>query len=186
MRIISGIFKGRKLNLPSDKKTRPLKDITKEAIFNIIKHSNKVSTKIDNSFVLDLFSGVGSFGIECISRGAKHVTFVENYHNVLPILKKNLIKIDLKNNYKIIEKNIIDDLNFGEFSKKFDIIFIDPPYKSKCLINILSNIEENKILSKNSLIIFHQHKKENDLVPENFKIIEKKNYGISKIVFGNF
>ena len=104
MRIISGIFKGRKLNLPSDKKTRPLKDITKEAIFNIIKHSNKVSTKIVNSFVLDLFSGVGSFGIECISRGAKHVTFVENYHNVLPILKKNLIKIDLKNNYKIIEK----------------------------------------------------------------------------------
>ena len=55
MRIISGIFKGRKLNLPSDKKTRPLKDITKEAIFNIIKHSNKVSTKIINSFVLDLF-----------------------------------------------------------------------------------------------------------------------------------
>ena len=85
-----------------------------------------------------------------------------------------MIKIDLKNNYKIIEKNIIDDLNFGEFSKKFDIIFIDPPYKSKCLINILSNIEENKILSKNGLIIFHQHKKENDLVPENFKIREKK------------
>ena len=185
MRIISGIFKGRKLNLPSDKKTRPLKDITKEAIFNIIKHSNKVSTKIVNSFVLDLFSGVGSFGIECISRGAKQY-FVENYHNVLPILKKNLIKIDLKNNYKKIKKNIIDDLNFGEFSKKFDIIFIDPPYKSKCLINILSNIEENKILSKNGLIIFHQHKKENDLVPENFKIREKKNYGISKIVFGNF
>jgi len=69
---------------------------------------------------------------------------------------------------------------------KFDIIFIDPPYKSKCLINILSNIEENKILSKNGLIIFHQHKREKDLVPENFKLIEKKNYGISKIVFGNF
>ena len=79
MRIISGNFKGKKILEPKDIKTRPLKDLTKESIFNIINHSNKFNINIKNSIILDLFSGVGSFGIECLSRGAKHVTFVENY-----------------------------------------------------------------------------------------------------------
>ena len=68
MRIISGIFKGKKLIIPKDKHTRPLKDNVKESIFNILEHSNLINYKISNSNVLDLFSGVGSFGLECISR----------------------------------------------------------------------------------------------------------------------
>ena len=85
MRIISGVFKGKKISTPVDIKTRPLKDLTKESIFNILQHSNKFNINIDKSIVLDLFSGVGSFGIECISRNAKKVFFVENYEKVLPI-----------------------------------------------------------------------------------------------------
>ena len=90
MRIISGNFKGKKILEPKDIYTRPLKDLTKESIFNIINHSNKFKIKIEESVILDLFSGVGSFGIECLSRKADKVYFVENYKNVLPILKKNL------------------------------------------------------------------------------------------------
>ena len=71
MRIISGLFKGKKIIEPKNKNTRPLKDLTKESIFNIINHSNKFNLNLTDSYVLDLFSGVGSFGIECISRGAK-------------------------------------------------------------------------------------------------------------------
>ena len=88
MRIISGIYKGKTILEPKDTKTRPLKDLTKESIFNIINHSNKFNINLTNSNVLDLFSGVGSFGIECLSRGVKKVTFVEKYHKVLPVLKK--------------------------------------------------------------------------------------------------
>ena len=66
MRVISGNFKGKKILEPKDIKTRPLKDLTKESIFNIIKHSNKFKVSIENSVVLDLFSGVGSFGLECL------------------------------------------------------------------------------------------------------------------------
>ena len=88
MRVISGFFKGRKILEPNDEKTRPLKDLTKESIFNILKHSNKFDINLNNSIILDLFSGVGSFGIECISRGAKKVIFIENYKNALLILKK--------------------------------------------------------------------------------------------------
>ena len=89
-RIISGSFRGKKILEPEDIKTRPLKDLTKESIFNIINHTNKFSINLEGSYVLDLFSGTGSFGLECLSRKAEHVTFVENYKKVLPILKKNL------------------------------------------------------------------------------------------------
>ena len=88
MRIISGKFKGKKIIQPKDIKTRPLKDLTKESIFNIINHSNKFSIELEKSYVLDLFSGTGSFGLEAISRGARFVRFVENYNNVLKILEK--------------------------------------------------------------------------------------------------
>ena len=80
MRIISGKLKGKKILEPNDRLTRPLRDLTKESIFNIIQHSNKFDIKIENSNVLDLFSGVGSFGLECLSRGSSSVIFVENYH----------------------------------------------------------------------------------------------------------
>ena len=88
MRIISGLFKGKKILEPKDNKTRPLKDLTKESIFNIIRHSNKFEISLTNSYILDLFSGVGSFGIECLSRGVKKVIFIENYIGVTPLLKK--------------------------------------------------------------------------------------------------
>jgi len=112
MRIIGGNFKGKKILEPKDKETRPLKDLTKESIFNIINHSNKFSIDLEKSYVLDLFSGTGSFGLECLSRKAKHVCFVENYKGILPILKKNLSNLKTINNYSIIKKNILIDIDF--------------------------------------------------------------------------
>ena len=90
MRIIGGVLKGKKISLPSNKSTRPLKDLVKESIFNILDHSNKFDLTIKNSNILDLFSGTGSFGFECISRGSKKITFIENYDEALKILKKNI------------------------------------------------------------------------------------------------
>ena len=176
MRIISGSFKGKKILEPKDKQTRPLKDLAKESIFNVITHSN-------NSTILDLFSGVGSFGLECLSRGVKEVFFIENYIGVLPILEKNLSSLKSINNYKIIKKDIYKDDIFNNFENKFDIIFLDPPYKDKNINIILEKINDLKILKKNSIIILHRHNKEEDIFPKNFKIIEEKKYGISKIIF---
>ena len=77
MRIIGGKHKGKKLFLPSDKLTRPLKDMVKESIFNLLQHSKKINISLEDSTILDLFSGTGSFGLECASRGAKYVVFFE-------------------------------------------------------------------------------------------------------------
>jgi len=188
MRIISGLFKGKKILQPADKITRPLKDLTKESVFNVIEHSNKFSVNIKDSIILDLYSGVGSFGLECLSREAKHVTFIENYKGVLPILKKNLFSLKNINNYEILNQdiNLKSEIILSKLRQKNDIVFLDPPFKDKNLDKILSNIYNNKILKKDGIVIIHRHKKENDKFPENFKILEKKIYGISKIVFGLF
>ena len=108
---------------------------------------------------------------------------MENYDGVLPILKKNLCDLKSRENYEIIEKNIIDSDIFSNLKKKFDIIFLDPPYKDKNLENLLKNIYDEKILNKNGIIIIHRHKNEKDILPKQYKIIEEKKYGISKIIF---
>ena len=83
MRIISGVAKGKKIKLPVNKKTRPLKDMVRESIFNILDHSTKFSVRINNAKVLDLFSGTGSFGFECISRGSKKITNLCKKNHIL-------------------------------------------------------------------------------------------------------
>jgi 16S rRNA (guanine966-N2)-methyltransferase len=186
MRIIAGQYKGKKILEPKDKGTRPLKDLVKESIFNIINHSNKLDVILKGANILDLFSGVGSFGLEALSRGADHVTFVENYSNVLEILKKNIHSLNFEKKCLINEKNIIQNLSFEMFSKKFDIIFFDPPFKEKEIFPIITKIYNAKILKKNGLIIIHRNSKESDLFPKNLNILEEKKYGVSKIIFSNF
>ena len=184
MRIIGGRFKGKKILQPKNKQTRPLKDLTKESIFNILNHSNKFKISVENSIILDLFSGVGSFGLECLSRGARHVTFVENYSDVLSILKNNLNNLNISEKYEIIEEDLISNFPIKKIRQKFNIIFLDPPYKEKKLPNIIDDIFQKKILNKNGIIVIHRHKKENDKFSKNFKILDEKKYGISKILFG--
>ena len=183
MRIISGSFRGKKIYQPMNDKTRPLKDLVKESIFNIINHSKKFKIDLENANILDMFSGVGSFGIECLSRGVQEVIFVENYQGVIPILKKNLLNLKSVDNYKIIEKDIYNNNKITTSNIQFDIIFLDPPFKDKNLSIIFRKIKNENLLKENGIIILHRHKDEKDIFLEDFKIIEEKKYGISQIFF---
>lgn len=183
MRIISGQFKGKKIQEPKDKLTRPLKDLTKESIFNILNHSNLLNLDLKKSNVLDLFSGVGSFGLECISRGASSVTFFENYPNVVKILKSNILNVNAQKKVSLYENNLFAENSLGKLKSKFEIIFIDPPFRERKIYDLLTKIYKLKLLKKNGVLVIHRHKKENDQFPETFKIIKEKSYGISKIIF---
>ena len=141
--------------------------------------------RLENANVLDLFSGIGSFGLECLSRGASFVTFLESYKEVLTILKKNINIMKQQNFSHVIEKDIFSENTLKLLHNKFDIIFMDPPYKEKKVLDILNIIIKLNLLKENGVIIIHRHKKEKDIFPEKFKIIINKNYGISKIIFGN-
>ena len=186
MRIIGGDFRGKKLLLPVDMLTRPLKDLTKESIFNILNHSKKIKIDIKNSVVLDTFSGSGSFGIECISRGAKKVFFLEKYIKAIKVLEKNLSSLKRIKNYEIFKDDFFLFFNSTKnFKIKFDLIFIDPPYKEEKINQILEIILDRKILKTNGVIIIHRHINDNFKILSDFNIIEERNYGISKILFGN-
>ena len=106
MRIISGKFKGKSILFLKSKNTRPLKDSVKENIFNIIGHSNLFDIEIENSKVFDIYSGIGSFGLECLSRGAKKVFFIEKDELILKILTENVKNLSLEQNTEIINDKI--------------------------------------------------------------------------------
>ena len=185
MRIISGNYRGKKIFIPKDKNTRPLRDMVKESIFNLIEHSKKININIEDSNILDLFSGSGSFGLECISRGANKVTFIENYPSILNILKKNIDLLNAKKSSDIIESNCFDVLNSEKFSNsKFNIIFVDPPFKEKKINSLLNRIQEMKILQKNGVLLIHRHKSDDIDLNDNLNIVDQRVYGISKITIG--
>ncbi len=185
MRIISGLNKGKKLIMPSDRTTRPLKDMAKESIFNILTHANFINFYLKNSKVLDLFSGIGSFGLECISRGSKLVFFLENYPPVLEVLKKNISSLKYQNKSKVIDIDAFKiNSNTFKMGQKFHIIFCDPPYKEKKIELLIENIIEVDILEENGIIIIHRKKGDLDRYPKRFKVIDKKSYGLSTFVFG--
>ena len=186
MRIIGGNFKGKKLFLPSDKNTRPLRDLVKESIINLIQHSNKINIDIKNSSVLDLFAGSGSFGLECLSLGAKKVVFFENYSKAIKILEKNVNSLQNLSNYEIMKSNCFDFFESNpNFKFKFDIIFIDAPFKELRINEIIEKIIETKLLNNSGIIVIHRHKKDIIKITKKFKILENRSYGISKILFGN-
>ena len=186
MRIISGYFKGKKLLQPNDRNTRPLKDLAKESIFNVLDHSNKFSFELKNSNILDLFSGSGSFGLEALSREASFVSFVENYSNVTKILKKNIINLNQSIKSEIIEKDIFKDLNFNNLNRKYDLVFIDPPFKEEKVNKLLYEIFKAKVLNSKGIIIIHRKSRESHIFPKEIIIKDKKIYGISQIFFCNF
>ena len=130
MRIISGNYKGKKIEYLKSKKTRPLKDAVKESIFNILFHSKKINIEISRANILDLYSGTGSFGLECFSRGANKIFFFENDIEVFNILKKNTNQYLQEKKIEIINSKAE---NFKKIliNEKFDIVFLDPPFKEK-------------------------------------------------------
>ncbi len=187
MRIIGGNFKNKKIYLPTDNFTRPLKDIVRESIFNIIEHSKLLENKISNSSVLDLYSGSGSFGLECLSRGASRVDFCEDYLPAFKILKKNIEHLKCISRVGLFNENVFKFIKCSNDNKaKYDIIFLDPPYKESKIEELLNLVSEKKINKKKALFILHRNKKTQDRFPNNFNIIFNRTYGLSKIYFGKF
>ena len=184
MRVIGGYLRGKKILDPLDKSTRPLKDLVRESIFNIIEHSNSEFVELNRAKVLDLFSGSGSFGIECISRGANKVIFFENYYKSIEILKKNIKQLDLNKKSQIIIKDAYKINKSNLIYKNFDLIFLDPPFKDKNINQLIEEIKKLKITNDKTLVIIHRNKKLVEKISNKLFFLREKNYGLSKIIFG--
>tara|TARA_B100000963_G_scaffold218669_1_gene190679 strand:+ start:186 stop:743 length:558 start_codon:yes stop_codon:yes gene_type:complete len=185
MRIIAGRFKGKHIMFLKSKNTRPLKDSVKENIFNVISHSKLINIELENSKILDLYSGVGSFGLEALSRGAKKVTFVERNKQAISILKKNINNLSIEKKIELFDSEINDMLKNKKIDK-FDIIFFDPPFVDKSYIENIKLIKYKKLFNKNNLVIIHRETKNDDDLKDLLNIFLVKTYSRSKILFANF
>lgn len=181
MRIISGSKKGKKLLLPNPKITRPLKDNVKENIFNILLHTREFKVNLENQSVIDFFAGSGSFGIECLSRGAKFVTFIESNNETRNTLFRNLNNNFDKLKFEIKKDSFfnIDTLSLIQ-NYKPSIVFFDPPYEINEKEKIYQFIKNVNI--KDLLLILHVEEKTN-IDFSNYKNLMVRKYGISKVFF---
>lgn len=166
MRVISGKYKGKKLEGFDIDGTRPTMDRVKESLFASIQNYVK------NSCVLDLFAGSGSLGIEALSMGALECTFVDYNKIVFNVLKKNTIGVDnayiLKNDYKEALKI------FKNNNKKFDLILLDPPYNLNLINDCLDKIHEYDLLNSNGIIVCEYESE--DVNCDYFEMLKYKKY----------
>lgn len=182
MRIISGTAKGTKLYTLDGITTRPTLDRIKEPLFSIIQ------TKINNEcYVLDLFSGSGALGLEALSRGAKKAYLCDKSYEAINIIKKNIEKTHLQEKAVILNKDYKKSIEFLK-EDKFDLIFIDPPYKLDIAVKAVKQIIELGILAKNGLIIIETDDEKRELKQlENINVDVKdlRTYGRVKLLFLN-
>ena len=173
--------------MPKDKSTRPLKDLVRESIFNLLTHSYKISLQLERSNILDLYAWTGSYGLECLSRLAKRVYFVENKKTTFEILEKNIEKLKIKKKTKIFFNDVFSLIEKQSIlASKFDLIFCDPPFKDKNMEKLIELIFNRNLLKENGIIILHRNKNFIEKFPNNFKILDERIYGVSKIIFGKF
>lgn len=126
MKIATGALRGRSLETPKNADVRPTTEMCRQALFNICQHL------IDDSAFLDLFAGSGAMGIEALSRGAKSSTFVDSNSNCIKCIKSNLEKLDLTKASRVIHGDVLDAIKrLGKQDRKYDIIYVDPPYHDK-------------------------------------------------------
>lgn len=142
MRVITGAARGRRLREPSNMDIRPTTDLVKESIFNIIQFD------IEGRRVLDLFAGTGQLGIEALSRGARSATFVDESNEAIKIVRQNLEHCEMRG--EVVRDNAA---SFLSRCGKFDLIFLDPPYASTLINDILQKIIKFDILADGGIII---------------------------------
>ena len=184
MRIISGTLKGRSINFLKNSITRPLKDSVKENIFNVLLHSNKIKVALDNAKVLDLYCGFGSFGLECLSRGAKQATFVEKDRKIFQILRQNINRLKEQNDSNPLNLDIKNALEMKK-GEKYNIIFIDPPYKDLNYFNYLKSLKNENFFEDKHVVVIHRESKKKEDFKSVLNIALERYYGRSKILFGS-
>ncbi|MCL2873524.1 MAG: 16S rRNA (guanine(966)-N(2))-methyltransferase RsmD [Defluviitaleaceae bacterium] len=181
MRVISGFLKGKRLLSPKGQDTRPTADRLKETLFNILQG------RISESKFLDVFSGTGSIGIEALSRGADKVVFIDSSRECGEIINKNLSSIssaDILNKFDIIVADFKSAIRtLGNENKKFDIIFLDPPYYNEFTYEAINAIVENRLLEKDGIIISEQGSKDPEYEFSKLEIYDIREYKTAKFVF---
>lgn len=178
MRIIAGKHKGRRIELPREAGgvIRPTSDFAREAIFNILAHGKAGLNghTFEGKSVLDLFCGTGAFGLEALSRGAAHVTFVDNAREAMATARYNAQRIGEENRVDFLQA---DASKLGRARRVYDLIFLDPPYFGKLIGPTLSSLKSGGWIAEDGVIVVEHDAKEAPQLPEDFTVVDQRRYG---------
>lgn len=172
MRVISGSVRGRRLKELSGMDTRPTTDKVKESLFNIIQF------EIEGRRVLDLFGGTGQLGIETLSRGAAHCTFVDTRRDAVALIRENLRQCGLSENSRVVQGDALSFL--ASCREKYDLIFLDPPYQTQLLEESMKAVARFDILSEHGIMVC-ESAAEKELPSLELPYIQGREYRYGKI-----
>ncbi|MDX1974714.1 MAG: 16S rRNA (guanine(966)-N(2))-methyltransferase RsmD [Rickettsiales bacterium] len=178
MRIIAGKHKGRRIETPREISgdIRPTSDFAREAIFNILLHSKHGLNghSFADQVVLDMYCGTGAFGLEALSRGAAHVTFLDQSRDALSIAKHNVERYGEATQADYIHG---DATRLPKPRRRYGVVFLDPPYFSNLIPNTLKALHEGEWITDDGLVIIEHDAKETIAIPEPFTSIDQRRYG---------
>ena len=179
MRIITGKARGIKLNTLEGENTRPTSERAKEAVFSMIQFD------IEGREVLDLFAGSGQMGLEAVSRGAANATFIDKSKDAARVISQNMEKTKLSASCRLFNSDVQDFIRVTKGRKKYDVVFIDPPYALRAVAPTLKALLDGEMLKSTSIIVCESEESdifENDSgLSEKFEIIKKAKYGVAHI-----
>ena len=179
MRIITGKARGIKLNTLEGENTRPTSERAKEAVFSMIQFD------IEGREVLDLFAGSGQMGLEAVSRGAANATFIDKSKDAARVISQNMEKTKLSASCRLFNSDVQDFIRVTKGRKKYDVVFIDPPYALRAVAPTLKSLLDGEMLKSTSIIVCESEESdifENDTaLAEKFEILKKAKYGMAHI-----
>ncbi len=176
MRVIAGSLKGRRFDAPKGGDTvRPISDRVKESLFDIL------APRIQDTTILDLYSGTGAIGIEALSRGAKHVLYVEKDPRNVRLIRQNTEELGLSDKISILPGTLPSIIE--KIRGNFQLVFIDPPFATETIFEIMPMLKMKKLIDQSSLIVIQRFRGSKELEFEGFTLQRKHKVGDSILWF---
>ena len=179
MRIVAGKHRGRPLAAPSGPDIRPTSDRAREGLFNILEHG-RIAVELEDAHILDAFAGTGALGLEALSRGAAHATFIENARGARGTLAENIASFDETARSTILNA---DATNPPPADRPVDVAFLDPPYKAGLLEPALVALERRGWLSDTTLIVTELSSADTFTPPDFLEEANRRKYGAAQVLF---
>lgn len=181
MRIIAGKHRGRPLAAPEGRDVRPTSDRAREAVFDILAHGRFAEQDVClDAIVLDAFAGTGAFGLEALSRGARHASFIEQDRTARAVLQKNIAALGEASHSAILTA---DATRPPRATGACSLVFLDPPYEEDLATPALKALTQSNWIAKEALVIVEIAVKEELDEPEAFTRLDERRYGAAKFVF---
>jgi 16S rRNA (guanine966-N2)-methyltransferase len=184
LRIVGGELRGRALKSPTGSATRPTSDRAREAIFNILHHSNWRSGEIvDGARALDVFAGTGALGLEALSRGAQHAVFVERDFAAARVCQENIDAFGLGKRALLMKFDGLKPVARPLYVEPRTLIFLDPPYGKDMAAKALTGLAEKDWLEKGAICVVEMAKKQPEAAPPGFIQRDERSYGVAAVKF---